>query len=90
MTVVANPATEDAIAEVPESSAEDADRAVEAARRAFPEWRVLAPGDSVRVLPCLAAAVEEHGEELARLETRNVGKPSPTRAARCSTVMTRS
>ena len=75
MTVVVNPATEEAIAEVPEATAEDADRAVEAARRAFPAWRAVAPGDRVRLLRRLAAAVEEHGEELARLETQNVGKP---------------
>ena len=75
MTVVVNPATEESIAEIPEASAEDADRAVEAARRAFPAWRAVAPGDRVRLLRRLAAAVEEHGEELARLETQNVGKP---------------
>ncbi|MGH3063589.1 MAG: aldehyde dehydrogenase family protein, partial [Gaiellaceae bacterium] len=75
MTVVVNPATEEAIAEVPEATAEDADRAVEAARRAFPAWRAVAPGDRGRLLRRLAAAVEEHGEELARLETQNVGKP---------------
>ena len=75
MTVVVNPATEDAIAEVPEGTAEDTDRAVEAAQRAFPAWRAVSPGDRVRLLRRLAAAVEEHGEELARLETQNVGKP---------------
>ena len=75
MTVVVNPATEEAIAKVPEATAEDADRAVEAAQRAFPAWRAVAPGDRVRLLRRLAAAVEEHGEELARLETQNVGKP---------------
>ena len=75
MTLVVNPATEEAIAEVAEATAEDADRAVEAAQRAFPAWRALAPGDRVRLLRRLASAVEEHGEELARLETRNVGKP---------------
>jgi acyl-CoA reductase-like NAD-dependent aldehyde dehydrogenase len=75
MTVVVNPATEETIAEVPAASAEDADRAVEAARRAFPGWRAVAPVDRARLLRRLAGLVEEHGEELARLETRNVGKP---------------
>ena len=75
MTVVVNPATEEAIVEVPEGTAEDTDRAVEAAQRAFPAWRAVSPGDRVRLLRRLAAAVEEHGEELARLETQNVGKP---------------
>ena len=75
MTVVVNPATEEAIAEVPEATAEDADRAIEAAQLAFPAWRAVAPGDRVRLLRRVGTAVEEHGEELARLETHNVGKP---------------
>ena len=45
------------------------------ARAAFPRWRAVAPGDRARLLRRLAVAVEEHGEELALLETRNVGKP---------------
>jgi acyl-CoA reductase-like NAD-dependent aldehyde dehydrogenase len=75
MTVVLNPATEEAIAEIPGASVEDADRAVEAARRSFPEWRAVAPADRARLLRRLAGLVEEHLEELARLETQNVGKP---------------
>ena len=75
MTVVLNPATEERIAEVPEASAEDADSAVEAAKRAFPTWRAVPPTSRARLLRRLAELVEEHGEELARLETRNVGKP---------------
>jgi acyl-CoA reductase-like NAD-dependent aldehyde dehydrogenase len=75
MTIVLNPATEEEIAEVPAASVEDADSAVEAARRAFPPWRAVAPADRARLLRRLAALVEEHGEELAWLETQNVGKP---------------
>jgi betaine-aldehyde dehydrogenase len=74
-TTVVNPATEEPIAEVPSASAEDADRAVEAAKAAFPAWRALAPGHRARLLRRLAALVEENAEELALLETRNVGKP---------------
>ena len=74
LTVV-NPATETAIAELSQAGAAEADAAVEAARRAFPAWRDVSPGDRARLLRRLAATVEEHGEELARLETRNVGKP---------------
>ena len=59
MTVVLNPATEEQIAEVPAGSAEDADLAVEAAKRAFPAWRAVAPGDRARLLRRLAALVEE-------------------------------
>ena len=75
MTVVLNPATEEAIAEIPGASVEDADRMVEAARKAFPGWRAVAPADRARLLRRLAGLVEEHVEELARLETQNVGKP---------------
>ena len=75
MTVVVNPATEKPIAEVPEATVDDLDRAVKAARAAFAGWRSVAPPDRARLLRRLAAAVEEHGEELARLETQNVGKP---------------
>jgi acyl-CoA reductase-like NAD-dependent aldehyde dehydrogenase len=75
VNVVLNPATEETIAELPHGSAEDADRAVAAARAAFPAWRAVAPEDRARLLRRLAGLVEEHAEELAQLETRNVGKP---------------
>ncbi|TMK77189.1 MAG: aldehyde dehydrogenase [Actinobacteria bacterium] len=74
MTVV-NPATEEAIAELPAAGIEETDAAVSAAKAAFPAWRAVAPLDRARLLRRLAALVEEHGEELALLETRNVGKP---------------
>ena len=75
MNTVLNPATEETIAELPEASADDADRAVAAAKRAFPAWRDVKPADRARLMRRVAAVVEEHAEELALLETRNVGKP---------------
>jgi len=72
---VVNPATEEAIAELPAAGIEETDAAVSAAKAAFPAWRAVAPLDRARLLRRLAALVEEHGEELALLETRNVGKP---------------
>jgi betaine-aldehyde dehydrogenase len=72
---VRNPATEETITELDEAGEEEADRAVAAAKAAFPEWRSVTPPDRARLLRRLAALVEEHGEELALLETRNVGKP---------------
>jgi acyl-CoA reductase-like NAD-dependent aldehyde dehydrogenase len=72
---VRNPATEETIAQLPEAGAEDADRAVAAAKAAFPAWRAVAPADRARLLRRLATLVEENGEELALTETRNVGKP---------------
>ena len=75
MTVVLNPATEKTIAELPDAEVADADAAVAAAKDAFVAWRAVAPADRARLLRRLAGLVEEHGEELALLETRNVGKP---------------
>jgi acyl-CoA reductase-like NAD-dependent aldehyde dehydrogenase len=74
MTVVLNPATEETIAEVPSASAEEADHAVAAAKDAFASWRAVPPLSRARVLRRLGELVEENGEELALLETRNVGK----------------
>jgi acyl-CoA reductase-like NAD-dependent aldehyde dehydrogenase len=72
---VVNPATEETIAELPAADVEETDAAVAAAKAAFPAWRAVAPSDRARLLRRLAGLVEEHGEELALLETRNVGKP---------------
>ena len=72
---VVNPATEETIAELEPAGPDEADAAVAAARAAFSAWRAVEPADRARLLRRLAAAVEEHAEELARLETRNVGKP---------------
>ena len=74
LTVV-NPATEEPIAELEQAGVAETDAAVAAAKQAFPAWRAVAPGDRARLLRRLATLVEEHGEELALLETRNVGKP---------------
>jgi betaine-aldehyde dehydrogenase len=73
--LVVNPATEEPVAELEEAGAEDADAAVAAARAAFPAWGAVAPADRARLLRALASAVEDHAEELALIETRNVGKP---------------
>jgi betaine-aldehyde dehydrogenase len=54
---------------------EEADAAVAAAGEAFPAWASVVPADRARLLRKLATLVEEHREELALLETRNVGKP---------------
>jgi 1-pyrroline dehydrogenase len=72
---VLNPATGETIAEVPFASAEDVDRAVQAAKRALPEWLETTPGERAELLLKLADAIDEHADELAELESRNVGKP---------------
>ncbi len=72
---VVNPATERSIAELEKAGLEETDRAIAAARAAFPAWRAVKPADRARLLRRLAAIVEENGAELALLETHNVGKP---------------
>ena len=72
---VLNPATGETIAEVPRSSADDVDRAVQAAKKALPEWLETTPGERAEALLKLADALEENAEELAELESQNVGKP---------------
>src|SRR5438105_1991334 len=70
-----NPATEEELAQLPQAGVEEADAAVARARAAYPGWRAVAPADRARLLRRLATLVEEHGEELAAIESRNVGKP---------------
>jgi acyl-CoA reductase-like NAD-dependent aldehyde dehydrogenase len=72
---VLNPATEEPVAELDEAGTEEADAAVASARAAFPAWAAVAPSDRGRLLRALAGLVEANAEELALLETRNVGKP---------------
>jgi betaine-aldehyde dehydrogenase len=72
---VLNPATEETIAELEEAGVEETDAAVARAKEAFPAWRAVSPADRARLLRRLAMLVEEHSEELAAIESRNVGKP---------------
>ena len=72
---VLNPATEEPIAELEQAGVEETDEAVARAKAAFPAWRAVAPGDRACLLRRLATLVEEHTEELAQIESRNVGKP---------------
>jgi 1-pyrroline dehydrogenase len=72
---VLNPATGETIAEVPRGTQADVDRAVEAAKKALPEWLETTPQERSEALLKLAAAIDEHTDELAELESQNVGKP---------------
>jgi betaine-aldehyde dehydrogenase len=72
---VLNPATAEELWRAPVSTAEDVDRAVKAARRAFDGWSNTTPAERSMALLALAAAIEEHAEEIARLEALNAGKP---------------
>jgi acyl-CoA reductase-like NAD-dependent aldehyde dehydrogenase len=72
---VLNPATEEPIAELEQAGEAETDEAVARAKGAFPAWRAVSPADRARLLRRVAQLVEENGEELARIESRNVGKP---------------
>jgi len=72
---IINPATGEVIAEVPKGTQEDVDRAVQAARKAYVEWFETTPRERSELLLKLAEAVNADGEELANLESANVGKP---------------
>jgi len=74
MDVIA-PATGEVIAAVPSCSAEDVDRAVAAAKAAWPGWSEKTPKDRSELLHRMADVLDEHAEELAQLESVNVGKP---------------
>ncbi|MGA3361477.1 MAG: gamma-aminobutyraldehyde dehydrogenase [Solirubrobacteraceae bacterium] len=72
---VLNPANGEEIAQAPLSGAADVDLAVAAARGAFEAWSQTTPAERATALLGIAAAIEEHGEELAREEAINAGKP---------------
>jgi 1-pyrroline dehydrogenase len=74
---VINPATGETIAAVPRGTADDVGEAVEAAKKALPEWLETTPGERAEALLKLADLLDEHTEELAQLESTNVGKPLP-------------
>jgi 1-pyrroline dehydrogenase len=72
---ILNPATGETIAEVPEGTQADVDRAVDAAKKAWPKWRESTPAERAELLLKLADLIDEHTDELAELESQNVGKP---------------
>ena len=72
---VLNPATGETIAEVPRGTQADVDRAVEAAKKALPEWLETTPAERAEILLKLADLIDENAEELAQLESVNTGKP---------------
>jgi len=72
---VLNPATGEELARAPKSTAEDVDHAVRAARGAFATWSTTTPAQRAQALLALGDLVEEHAEEVARMEALNAGKP---------------
>ena len=72
-----NPATGETLARVAEGGAEDIDRAVRAARRAFEEgpWGRMTPSERGRIIWRIGDLILEHADELAQLESLDNGKP---------------
>lgn len=71
---VENPATAEAIVRVPLSSAEEVDKAVQAAQMAFADWRRTPPLERVQYLFKLKRLLEENFDEIAHLTTQECGK----------------
>ncbi|CAM5428391.1 aldehyde dehydrogenase family protein [Streptomyces abikoensis] len=70
-----SPATEEVLSEVAQGSAEDVDRAVKAARKAFEKWSALPGAERAKYLFRIARIIQERSRELAVLETLDNGKP---------------
>ncbi len=72
---VLNPASEEVLAEIPSATVQDVFAAVDAARAAGPSWGSATPAVRATALLKLADLLDEHTDELARIEAANVGKP---------------
>lgn len=72
---VTDPATGAVFASVPDSSADDARRAAAAAHKAFESWRVVPARDRARILKRWHALILANAEDLARIISREQGKP---------------
>ncbi len=70
-----DPATGEVLATLPAAQPEDVDAAVAAARAAQPAWAAVDPTRRTKLLVALSQAIEAHADELAELESRDVGKP---------------
>ncbi|MFE4053717.1 aldehyde dehydrogenase family protein [Streptomyces sp. YIM B13518] len=72
-----DPATEEALSGVPRGEAADVDAAVNAARAAFtdPAWADMSPDRRGRILNRIADVIEEHADELATIDSVNMGAP---------------
>jgi betaine-aldehyde dehydrogenase len=70
-----NPATGETLARAPRTTPEEVDEAVRAARTAFEGWSKTTPAQRAEALLGMADVLEEHGDEIARMEALNAGKP---------------
>lgn len=74
-TAVVNPATLEAVGAITHATATEIERALQAARRAFPAWSKAAPARRADALRHVARLVEERAEKIARIMTAEQGKP---------------
>ncbi len=70
-----NPATEEILSEVAEGNAVDVDRAVRAAQQGFAVWSTTPVTARSRILHRIADLIDRDGDELARMESQDTGKP---------------
>ena len=70
-----NPADDSVLQEIPLATAHDIDHAVARAHAALPAWRDMAPNDRIKIMRRFAETIAAHAQELAELDTRNMGMP---------------
>ena len=69
------PATGEPLAKIQQATAEDVDRVIRGAEKAFEPWRSMHPRERGRILHKISTLIRDDLEDLARAESRNVGKP---------------
>jgi len=70
-----NPATGEAILAVAQADADDTEQAIEAAHRAFPAWKELAPAERAACLRKAAEILRVHAQTLAMIDAIDTGNP---------------
>src|SRR3954451_24972199 len=75
MRAIVSPVTGETLAEVPDASVEDINRAVAAAREAQPQWAALSAWDRAKICHAIADLIDERREEFARELSLEQGKP---------------
>jgi acyl-CoA reductase-like NAD-dependent aldehyde dehydrogenase len=78
---VINPTTEEVFATIAAGSAEDIDRAVAAAKGAFPAWSNEAPAERSKLLRRVAQELDARTDEIADIESHEIGMPRAQTAA---------
>ena len=78
---VFNPATEEIIAKLPLGGKADVDKAVEAARKAFPIWSKKPQAERSQIAMKIAAMLRDNAKELGRIDTLDHGTPAAKSAA---------